>query len=98
MPNTAQQGGGAPGLLLPVLAGAVLGPTLQLQQPMLWSAWVYAAFGLAALVTLAWAAIKMRASGRRALLALLAALALTAATCGLRAQWFAASALQTQLR
>jgi competence protein ComEC len=97
MPNTAQQGGGAPGLLLPVLAGAVLGPALQLQQPELWSAAVYAAFGLAALVALAWAAIKMRASGRRALLALLAALALTAATCGLRAQWFAASALNPAL-
>ncbi len=93
MPNTAQQGDRRPGLLLPVLAGAVLGPALQLQQPSLWNAWAYAAFGLVALAVIGLATIKKIATRWPAVVVLLAVAVLTAATCGLRAHVFASRAL-----
>jgi competence protein ComEC len=81
-----------------VLLGAVAGAALQLQQPVLWPAGVYAALGLLAGV-LAWGA--WRARCRAALLcgaamACAAALAVLALT-GLRASHFAAGALNPAL-
>ncbi|HYD76397.1 DNA internalization-related competence protein ComEC/Rec2 [Ramlibacter sp.] len=78
-----------------VLAGAVLGPALQLQQPQLWPLPVYAAVlaaGLAGLLpALAW-----RGAGRAPVVLAFAALA-AFGLCGSRAALFAAQALDPAL-
>lgn len=98
MPNTTLQGEGGPGQLwLPVLAAAVAGPALQLQQVALWSPGVYGALGAlgAALLALA---VRGRSFGWRRLSGAFAAAALlAAAVCGLRAQVFAGQALAPEL-
>jgi competence protein ComEC len=85
--------------LAPLLAGAVLGPALQLQQPALWPAAVYAASALAGLA-LALSLVRMRTAGTDAapgvlrLMGILLTVALVAfGACGLRALGHAADAL-----
>jgi competence protein ComEC len=94
MPHSHQGTGRA---LLPALLGAVLGPGLQLQQPQLWPAPFYMAFGAAALVLWALAAIKIRANAATAALALVLAAAATFGLAGWRAAQFQAGALDPAL-
>lgn len=79
-------------LLTPALAGAVLGPVLQLQQPRLSTTAVYAAIGLAgAMLLLAgW-------RWRRSVLVLVAVAAIAAGATGLRARAFQDTALDPAL-
>ncbi len=84
-------------LWVPFLAGAVLGPALQVQQPQLWTATAYASAGGAAAVLL----LLLLAVRRRGVAAAAAAVALAAAiafsACGLRAVVFAAGGLPPAL-
>jgi competence protein ComEC len=80
-----------------MLLGAVLGPAMQLQQALLWPVWVYMAPALLALVALCWLGATRWATPWHASAALLAALVFAGAGCGLRAQWFAAKALEPAL-
>jgi competence protein ComEC len=84
-------------LLLPALAGAVLGPTLQLQQATLWPGWVYGCFGALALVIAAYVAIKSIANGASFWVFLGCAAAVSLAGAGLRAGGYAAGALHPAL-
>ena len=82
--------------ITPALAGAVLGPALQLQQPALWPAAAYAGLGVLGLLVLAAAAWRRRDRGGSAL-ALLAVALLAFAACGWRADRFLARGLDPAL-
>lgn len=96
MTHPAQSEDNPPGVLLPVLAGAVLGPVLQIQQPSLWPQAVYMVLAALGLLTLG-ALWRRRASGRRALLALLATTALAGGSVGWRAQAYLQDGLSPAL-
>ncbi|MEO7548647.1 MAG: DNA internalization-related competence protein ComEC/Rec2, partial [Ramlibacter sp.] len=84
MQNNRLRGGG---WLAPALLGAVLGPALQLQQPVLWPAAFYGLIVAAVLIPWAFIAIKKVASGGLPVV-FLGAAALTFSVCGLRAGHF----------
>src|SRR5687767_4484644 len=85
----------AGGWATPALLGAVLGPVLQLQQPVLWSWSAYAAMAAAAILLIAvWRMGKLKAP---TLVALLAIALLAFAITGLRASRFAAQGLDPAL-
>jgi competence protein ComEC len=84
--------------ITPALSGAVLGPALQLQQPLLWDWPVYAAIAILGLAALGACSFSLwvRAGGRAAFL-LLAATLLTFGVTGLRASHFTANGLDPAL-
>lgn len=92
---------GSPGgrLWVPLLAGAVLGPAVQLQQPDLWGSAAYLALGGAALLLLG--VLLVRGAGSRAPiergLALLLAASLAFGLCGARAAAFSLRGLDPSL-
>lgn len=83
--------------IAPVLLGVVAGAACQLQQPELWPASTYAAITAAAALVLVAAGWWRTARCWRALVLLLAALALSGAATGWRAAAFAAEALDPAL-
>ncbi len=82
--------------ITPALAGAVLGPALQLQQPALWPAAAYAALAALGLAVAAVAAWRGGRWGTGAS-ALLACTSIAFAACGWRADRFLAQALDPAL-
>jgi competence protein ComEC len=85
----------AGGWVTPALLGAVLGPALQLQQPVLWDWGVYTALMAAAIGLLLWArSVRARA---RPFMFLLAMALLAFGLTGLRASRFAAQGLDPAL-
>jgi len=85
----------AGGWATPALLGAILGPALQLQQPMLWHWGTYAAMAAAAILLIGfWRIGKLKAP---ALLVLLAIALLAFAITGLRASRFAGQGLDPAL-
>jgi competence protein ComEC len=90
------QGPSASRWITPALAGAVLGPALQVQQPALWTAAAYAGLGALGVALLAGAARRRGGRGGSALVLLAFALAGFAA-CGWRAERFLARGLDPAL-
>lgn len=82
--------------ITPALAGAVLGPALQVQQPALWPAAAYAGLGVLGLAVLAGAAWRRPGRGA-AVLALLAFALAGFGACGWRADRFLARGLDPAL-
>jgi len=82
--------------ITPALAGAVLGPALQVQQPALWGAAAYAALGVLGLALLAAAAWR-RSDRSRPALALVAVALFGFAACGWRAERFLVRGLDPAL-
>ncbi|MEO7390555.1 MAG: DNA internalization-related competence protein ComEC/Rec2 [Ramlibacter sp.] len=80
--------------IAPALAGAVLGPAAQLQQPALWGGPVYAALAIASLVMLL--AVHWR-RGAAPVMTLVGAAVLSFGLCGARAIHFSSSALEPGL-
>ena len=95
MPNNNYQR--AAGWLTPALAGAVLGPALQLQQPALWDGASYALILLAAIALLSCARWLRGQAGARGTLILVALALLAFGLTGLRASRFAAQGLDPAL-
>jgi competence protein ComEC len=93
MPNNSD---GAGGWITPVLLGAVLGPTLQLQQPALWGLPAYVLLGISGLIAGAVSARIANASWRLAVVFATAAL-LAFSLCGWRAAVFAAQGIDEAL-
>ena len=88
-----RQGPSASRWITPALAGAVLGPALQVQQPALWTAAAYAGLGALGVALLAW-----RRGGRGGSALVLLAFALAGfAACGWRAERFLARGLDPAL-
>lgn len=94
MPN--RHGPAASRWITPALAGAVLGPALQVQQPALWDAAAYAALGALGITLLA-AAARWRGGRGGSAIALLAFALLGFAACGWRADRFLARGLDPAL-
>ncbi|HWI83787.1 DNA internalization-related competence protein ComEC/Rec2 [Ramlibacter sp.] len=82
--------------ITPLLAGAVLAPALQLQQPQLWAQWAYAA-ALALGVLLLAAALAWRRARAAAALVLAGTAMVAFSACGLRASHFLARGLDPAL-
>jgi competence protein ComEC len=78
--------------IAPALTGIVAGTVLQLQQPQLWSAWIYFAILLAVVLLSLW-----ERAGVRALRVLIAAAAFAFALTALRAAHFQSHALDPSL-
>ncbi len=83
--------------LVPVLAGLVAGTALQLRQPELWEASIYACFALLVSASAGFVAIKSRAPWLRVGMALLAGALLGFGATGWRATVFEAGALRPAL-
>ncbi|MDR7304788.1 ComEC/Rec2 family competence protein [Rhodoferax saidenbachensis] len=86
-----------PRTVFAALLGVVLGTAVQLQQPVLWPAWVYIGFGLLAPVAYALAAPKRIAMAVTTAVVVLAGMALGVGSTGLRAVVFASQSLAPTL-